>query len=170
MTIKLKSRKETVIDYLKNNTHAYQKNPSVYKNGMDLFDEFIGEVNGDKFWIQKIRPRLFRGPFRAFFGMIVETHEGTQIIGKFRFISIYKKQALVVHILLSIVLAFGFCDFQNHLTCSIILLLLLNLFYEMLFHLNIIFCILEEREVRKLLNNIDNNTKPENKKILIRLG
>lgn len=52
-----------------------------------LKDEFVGNVEGDNIWLQKIEPGFFNFPGRVFSGKISRCEGGVTIQGKFKFYS-----------------------------------------------------------------------------------
>lgn len=154
MIIKIKSSKEIVKDYLKLSIHECEKNPTVFKNSIDLNDEFIGKVGEGEFWIQKIRPRFFRGPYRAFYGVFTQTEEGTVINGKFKLVKGFKKQKNISSVIAMIIVSMALFYLKVPLIKTLIILILFYLFYNILFYANIIFSIREEKVVKKFLNDL----------------
>lgn len=48
-------------------------------------DELIGGVNGNRFWLKKIRPQLVIGSQRVFYGKITSADDGVIVKGRFRY-------------------------------------------------------------------------------------
>jgi hypothetical protein len=81
---------------------AYKRNPSYRTPSLLLKDEIIGNVNGEVFWLQKTKPRLFNGFTRVFKGNLVCENGKTKIAGKFVFPAIYKIIALLIMLAVTI--------------------------------------------------------------------
>ena len=133
---------------------TYKKNPTISKNNLDLKDEFIGEVYYNKFWDQKTTPKFFRGPSRAFYGKFVEMDEHTNIIGSFKFLRIHKIAMFVWHILVSSLLIYQLINSILTTKQFIIVFIIVNVFFEILFHLNILFFRKEEKSVISFLESL----------------
>lgn len=77
------------------NISYYHVNPSLYGTPLALFNkwssinnEFIGDIKGENFWLQRTKPRLSPSYFpRQFVGRVKREGKGISISGRFKIVS-----------------------------------------------------------------------------------
>lgn len=134
------------------------KTPDYPTRAICCRDELIGGVDGNRFWLKKIRPQFGNTPQKVFYGKIICENDRVIVKGRFRHVPRIRHInltlfliALVLYIFFKSYQAINFADFCEGL---LIMLLCSALLYEFFNLTSILFHIMEEIFVIKYLKSL----------------